>query len=75
MAQSVLVELQLPKDWKKFRIPHALHERLQESLDRQDTEGKLSRRDRREAEALVELADILSLMRFRAEMAAKQKQS
>jgi hypothetical protein len=75
MAQSVLVQLQLPKDWKKFRMPHALHDRLQELLDRQDSDGKLSQRDRREAEALVELADILSIMRLRAEMAAKETAS
>ncbi len=71
MTQSVLVELQLPKDWRKFRLPPALHERLQELLDRQDCTGKLSPKERREATALTELVDLLSLMRLRAKLAAK----
>lgn len=73
MPRSVVVQLELPKDWKRFRMPRALHERLQELLDRQDTEGRLSPRERREAGALAELADMLSVMRLRAEVAAKRK--
>jgi hypothetical protein len=73
MTQSVLVELELPKDWRRFRLPRALDQRLQELLDRQDQEGRLSRRDRREAAALAELADLLSLMRLRAEAATKKR--
>ncbi len=72
MSRSVLVELDIPKDWKSFRLPPALHERLQELLDRQDTEGKLSRRERREATALTQLTDMLSLMRLRSELAARR---
>lgn len=73
MSRSVLVELDIPKDWKSFRLPPALHDRLQELLDRQDAEGKLSRRERREATALVQLTDMLSLMRLRSELAARRK--
>ncbi len=75
MSQSVVVQLELPKDWKRFRMPRALHDRLQELLDRQDVKGKLSPRERREAGALVELADMLSVMRLRAELAAMRKPS
>jgi hypothetical protein len=75
MAQSVLVELELPRDWRRFRLPRALHDRLQELLDRQDREGKLSPRERREAAALAELVDLLSLMRLRAKVAAKHPKS
>ena len=70
---TVLVELELPKDWRKFRIPRALHHRLHELLDRQDRDGKLSRLERREATALAELVDMLSLMRLRAELATKNR--
>jgi hypothetical protein len=73
MAQSVLVEVELPKDWRKFRLPAALHERLQELLDKQDRTGKLSVKERREAAALTELVDFLSLMRLRAKMAARRR--
>ena len=70
---TVLVELELPKDWRKFRLPRALHDRLHELLDRQDRDGKLSRLERREATALAELVDMLSLMRLRAELAKKNR--
>ena len=35
MRRSVVFELDLPKDWRSFRLPHPLHQRLQELLDRQ----------------------------------------
>lgn len=66
MAQSVLVEVTLPKDWASFRLPPALDDRMQELLDCQDREGKLSRRERREARALTELVDMLSQLKARA---------
>ena len=75
MALSVLVKVDLPGDWKKFRMPSALHERLQELLDRQDQEGKLTPRERREARALVKLADMFAVMRIRSEVAAKRRRS
>ncbi len=72
---SVLVELELPKDWKRFQMPPALHDRLQELLDRQDCDGKLTRKERREADALAELVDMLSLMKLRSKSAAKRNGS
>jgi hypothetical protein len=62
-------------DWSKVRFPRALQERLQELLDRQDAEGKLSARERREANALVELVDLFSLMRIEAELASRRKKT
>jgi hypothetical protein len=75
VAQTVVIELELPKDWRRLRLPPALHDRLQELLDRQDREGKLPRRERRQAAALAELVDLLSLMRLRAEAAAGKRKS
>ena len=72
MPRPVRIELDLPRDWKGFRLPPALHDRLQELLDRQDHDGKLSRRERREAEALVELADMLALMKLRVRRGANR---
>jgi hypothetical protein len=69
MSQTVIVELQLPADWRKFRLAPPLHARLQELLDKQDETGKLSTKERREAKALTELVDLLSLMRVRAKLA------
>ena len=64
---QVLVQLDLPRDWRKFRLPVALDARLQELLDRQDHDGKLTRAERREALALTELAEMLTLMKLRAD--------
>jgi hypothetical protein len=75
MASSVFIELDLPRDWRTFQLPPALNDRLQELLDRQDQEGKLSPRERREASALTELVDLLSLIRLRVEAAAKRRKA
>ncbi len=75
MSQSVMIQLDLPKDWRTFRMPRGLQSRLQELLDRQDQAGKLSRRERQEANALVELAEMFSLMKLRVRLAAKQSKS
>lgn len=69
---TVTVELELPEDWQALRLPDALHERLQNLLDLQDEQGSLSSQERREAEALVQLVDMLALMRLRTEAAQKR---
>jgi hypothetical protein len=73
MAQRVSIDLELPKDWQQFRLPPALDDRLQELLDRQDREGKLAPRERNEAKALTELVDMLSLLKARVALSAKQR--
>jgi len=69
---TVTVELELLEDWQALRLPEALEERLQDLLDRQDEQGSLSSQERREAEALVQLVDMLALMRLRADAAQKR---
>ena len=69
---TVTVELELPEDWQALQLPQALHERLQDLLDRQDEQGCLSSQERREAEALVQLVDMLALMRLRVEAVQKR---
>ena len=75
MSEPVLVESDLPKDWRKFRMPPALHARLQDLLDKQDRDGKLSPRERREARGLTELVDMLSVMRVRAQLASRRRKA
>jgi hypothetical protein len=74
---TVTVELELPEDWQALLLPEALHERLQDLLDRQDEQGSLSSQERREAQARVQLVDMLALMRQRAEAVqnARRKES
>lgn len=73
MAVHVLVELEMPDDLSKFRLPKGVQKRLQELLDRQDQGDKLTVTERREAEGLVNLAELLSLLRFRARRVSRQK--
>jgi hypothetical protein len=55
------------------RLPPALHNRLPELLDRQDSDGKLAPRERGEAWALAELVDMLSLLKARAAASSKKR--
>jgi hypothetical protein len=72
MSESILVRIELPEDLDRFRLPRDVDERLQTLLDRQDRGEELSSAERGEAEGLVNLADLLSLLRLRAERASQQ---
>ena len=67
MSQAVQIELEIPDDLARFRLPEGVQRRLQELLDRQDRGETLSVDERREAEGLVNLAELLSLLRLRVE--------
>jgi len=54
-------------------MPQALHARLQDLLDQQDRTGKLSAKERREAKALTELVDMLTLLKLRHRLAVAQQ--
>jgi hypothetical protein len=69
----VVIDLEMPGDLRKFRLPRAVNRRLQELLDRQSEEGKLSAAERREAEGLVDLSELLTLLQLRAQRAHKRK--
>ena len=70
MSQAVQIELEIPDDLARFRLPEGVQQRLHELLDRQDRGVPLSADERREAEGLVNLAELLSLLRLRAERLA-----
>ncbi len=71
MAESVLIELQVPGDLARFKLPAGVQTRLQELLDRQDSGSPLSEAERSEAEGLVSLAELLTLLRLRAERVSR----
>ena len=71
MAQTVTIEMELPDDLARFRLPAGVQSRLQELLDRQDQGITLSAAERAEAEGLVDLAETLTLLRLRAERASR----
>jgi hypothetical protein len=64
---TLTLELDLPADLARFRLPEAVADRLQELLDRQDSGQPLTAKERAEAEGLVNLSEFLSLLRLRAE--------
>jgi hypothetical protein len=64
---TLTLEVDLPADLARFRLPEAVAARLQTLLDRQDSGQPLTQQERDEAEGLVNLADFLALLRLRAE--------
>lgn len=64
---TLTLELDLPADLARFRLPEAVAARLQSLLDRQDSGQPLTAQERDEAEGLVSLAEFLTLLRLRAE--------
>jgi hypothetical protein len=70
MSQGVAIQLELPDDLPRFRLPDGVQRRLDSLLDQQDRGEPLSDEERREAEGLVNLADLLTLLRLRAERAS-----
>ena len=72
MSQSVVLQIELPEDLQRFQLPRGVNGRLQALLDRQDRGEVLTSAERGEAKGLVSLAELLSLLRLRAERAAHE---
>jgi hypothetical protein len=75
MPRVVAIELEIPDDLAKFRLPAGVQARLQKLLDRQDRGIALSAAEKQEAEGLVNLAELLSLLRMRAERANRLRKN
>lgn len=71
MPPNISIDLELPSDLERFKLPKAVDERLQSLLDKQDRGEELTPAERMEAEGLVNLADLLSLLRLRREEIAR----
>jgi hypothetical protein len=68
---TLTLEVDLPDELARFRLPDAVAARLQALLDRQDSGQALTDVERAEAEGLVNLAEFLTLLRLRAERLAQ----
>lgn len=64
---TVTLQVDLPADLARFRLPEGVAARLQSLLDRQDSGQPLTQQERVEAEGLVNLSEFLTLLRLRAE--------
>ncbi len=73
MPSSVLIELEIPTDLEQFRLPAGVQQCLQDLLDCQDQGTALTPAERQEAEGLVNLAELLSLLRLCGQRVAQQK--
>jgi hypothetical protein len=69
-AMTMTLDVELPDDLARFRLPAAVNERWQMLLDQQDAGQPLTPKERDEAEGLTNLADFLTLLRLRAERLA-----
>ena len=72
MVRHIHFAMELPGDLRRLRLPPAVHKRLQTLLDRQDGGERLSAQERAEAEGLVNLAELLSLLRLRSSRPDRQ---
>ena len=73
MSQMVAIQLVVPDDLARFRLPPGVNTRLQELLDRKDGGKRLTGAERKEAEGLVNLSEMLSLLRLRVERADSRR--
>ena len=74
MAQNALINIEMPLSIRQFKLPKGVDNRLQELLDRQDRGEKLPKAERKEAEGLVNLAEMLSLLRMRSQRISRESQ-
>lgn len=63
---KVQLEIEVPADLARLQLPEGVDRRLHALLDKQDGGTPLSPDEQAEAEGLVELADLLTLLRLRS---------
>ncbi len=64
-SAKVDLEIEVPEDLARLHLPEGVDRRLQALLDKQDSGTPLTPDEQAEAEGLVDLADLLTLLRLR----------
>lgn len=72
MTQELMVRIQVPEELEFFQFPESLNRRLHDLLDKQDAGEILTPEERSEAEGLVEVAQMISVLRGRTEVARRE---
>ena len=72
MANGTIVQIELPAELDELRFPKALDRRLKYLLDRQDDGKPLTGSEREEAEGLVDIAELLTLLRLKSERVSSE---
>ena len=62
---TVDLKIEVPEDLARLHLPEGVDRRLQALLDKQDSGTPLTTDEQAEAEGLVDLADLLTLLRLR----------
>lgn len=65
MVRNLTVQIDMPISAEQIKLPKGVNDRLQKLLDRQDKGEKLTSAELKEADGLVELSEMLSLMLLR----------
>jgi hypothetical protein len=65
-ADHTVVHVEVPRDLARLSLPEGVDRQLQALLDKQDRGEALTDDERAEAEGLVDLAMLLSLLKLRA---------
>jgi hypothetical protein len=68
MSQTVQLTVLMPANLAKLRLPKALDDRLHFLLDEQSRKGKLTLAEKKEAEALADMASMLAILKLGAEV-------
>lgn len=69
-SAKVDFEIEVPEDLARLHLPEGVDRRLQALLDKQGGGTPLSPDEQAEAEGLVELAELLTLLRLRSSRGA-----
>jgi len=64
-SAKVDLEMEVPEDLVRLHLPEGVDRRLHALLDKQDGGTPLSPDEQAEADGLVDLADLLTLLRLR----------
>ena len=72
MSTNATIDLKIavPQELARLHLPEGVDRRLQALLDKQDSGMPLTPDEQAEAEGLVELAELLTLLRLRASESA-----
>lgn len=74
LTESTIIKLEMPISSKSIKLPKAVNNRLQQLLDKQDNGENLSQAEKDEAQGLVDLAELLSLLKLRSERIWRESQ-
>jgi hypothetical protein len=66
VSTGAKVEIEVPESLARLHLPEGVDRRLQALLDKQDGGTPLTPDEYAEAEGLVDLADLLTLLRLRS---------